>query len=123
MYTCTHVHLCSHISCRQTILIYFNYFHYLSLIGHCKLQFISSTEPIFKLLEQAWYSTHTDFLRQTRTVNQMNQLLLCIYSIVFSRVESGVCILNIDGALQYPPILADLVNIMDINISKMTPII
>ncbi|XP_023321392.1 uncharacterized protein LOC111696065 [Eurytemora carolleeae] len=25
-----------------------------------------------------------------------------------SRVESGVCILNIDGALQYPPILADL---------------
>ncbi len=83
----------------------------------------SSAEPIFNLLEQAWYSTHTDFIRQTRTVHQMNQLLLCIYSIVFSRVESGVCILNIDGALQYPPILADLVNIMDINISKMTPII
>ena len=46
-----------------------------------------------------------------------------LYSIVFSRVESGVCILNIDGALQYPPILADLVNIIAINISKMTPII
>ena len=66
----------------SSILTTFTFYQFQSLIGHCELQFISSTELIFKLLEQALYSAHTDFIRQTSTVHQMNQLLLCIYSIL-----------------------------------------